>query len=361
MAGATYTFGWPCVFDPSKKTKLLLIWGNNQIYLMGGFLREEMRAALLGGAKLVVIDPKRIDIAKRSNIWLHPKPSTDGVLALGMIKVIIENNLHDKDFVNRWTVGFDELVDHVKSFSLDDVEKVTWVPKSDIERTGRLLASTKPLSLVVGNGIERNLNAFQQLRAIFILRAIVGDINTDGGNVSLTPPPYTRPGTFFNLKDSVRLEKMKNKKALGPGYHIAQRNAYIPIQTFVKSVLEEEPYPIKAAICVLTDPLVSYPDTEATCRAFMKLDFSVVAEIFHTPTTNVADIVLPAAWGAEHDTVGYWPGYHEEMRAYPKIVDPPGEARSDPDWINKLSEELGLGGVWKNEEEALNYMLAPSG
>jgi len=361
VAGATYTFGWPCVFDPNKETKLLLMWGNNQIYLMGGFLREEMRTALLGGAKLVVIDPKRIDIAKRADIWLHPKPSTDGALALGMIKVIIENNLYDRDFVNQWTVGFDELADHVKSFSLDDVEKVTWVPKTNIEETARLLASTKPLSLVVGNGIERNLNAFQQLRAIFILRAIVGDINTSGGNVRLTPPPYTRPGTFINLKNSVRLEKIKNKEVLGPEYGIAQRNAYIPIQSFVKSFSGEAPYPIKAAICVLTDPLVSYPDTEATYQAFMKLDFTVVSEIFHTPTTNVADIVLPAAWGAEHDTVGYWPGYHEEIRAYPKIVDPPGEALSDPDWINKLSEELGLKGIWKNEEEALDYMLAPSG
>jgi anaerobic selenocysteine-containing dehydrogenase len=114
-------------------------------------------------------------------------------------------------------------------------------------------------------------------------------------------------------------------------------------------------------VCLLTDPLMSYPDTEATYRAFMKLDFTVVSEIFHTPTTNVADIVLPAAWGAEHDGLGYWPGYHEEIRAYPKLVEPPGEARSDADWINELSAKMGLEGVWKSEEEALDFMLKPSG
>jgi anaerobic selenocysteine-containing dehydrogenase len=361
VAGATYTFGWPCVFDPKAETKLLLLWGNNQIYLMGGFIREEIRAALQGGAKLVVIDPKRTDIVKRADVWVHPRPSTDGALALGMIKVIIEENLYDADFVSKWTVGFDKLEEHVKTFSLEEVERLTWVPRAQIVETARLLARTKPLALVVGNGIERSFNAFQQLRAVFILRAILGDINTPGGNVCMTPPPYTRLGNFFNLKGSVRLEKMKDKTVLGPEYRVAQGAAIIPMQTFVKAILEGKPYPIRAAMCILTDPLMSYPDTEQTYRAFMKLEFTVVSEIFHTPTTNVADIVLPAAWGAEHDTVGYWPGYHEEMRAYPKLVEPPGEARSDPDWINELSARMGLAGVWKNEEEALDFMLKPSG
>lgn len=361
MAGATYTFGWPCVFDPNPGTKLLLMWGNNQIYLMGGFLREEMRAALQGGAKLVVIDPKRTDIVKRADVWVHPRPSTDGALALAMCKVIIEEKLYDTDFVSKWTVGFDKLEQEIKAFTLDDAERITWVPKAQIVETARLLARTKPLALVVGNGIERSFNAFQQLRAVFVLRAIIGDINTPGGNVCVDPPPYTRLGNFFELKDSVRLAKMKDKTVLGPEYRIAQGAAIIPMQTFVKSILEGKPYPIRAAICILTDPLMSYPDTEQTYRAFLKLEFTVVSEIFHTPTTRVADIVLPAAWGAEHDTVGYWPGYHEEIRAYPKLVEPPGEARSDADWINALSAKLGLGGEWKNEEEALDFMLKPSG
>ena len=87
----------------------MIFWGNNQIELMGGFVKEEMRTALLGGAKLIVIDPKRIDIAKRANIWVAPRPGSDGILALGMIKYVIENHLYDKEFVEKWTVGFDEL------------------------------------------------------------------------------------------------------------------------------------------------------------------------------------------------------------------------------------------------------------
>ena len=78
-----------------------------------------------------------------------------------------------------------------------------------------------------------------------------------------------------------------------------------------------------------------------THEAFCKLDLLVVSELFPTPTSEVADIVLPVAWGAEHDSLGYWPGWHEEIRAYPKVVEPPGEARSVASWISKLAKRLG--------------------
>lgn len=360
MAGAAYTFGWPCVFDPKSNTGLVVLWGNNQIYLMGGFIREDLRSALQGGAKLLVIDPRKIDIAKRADIWISPRPQSDGVLALGMIKVIIEENLYDSDFVNKWTVGFEKLQEHTKRLSLSDIESLTWVPRLQIQKAARLYAQTKPVSLVVGNGIERSINAFQQLRAIFIMRALVGDMNTPGGNVRLTPAPFARLGHFFLIGKSPR--KAETKMQLGNEFPISMTSAYIPPQSFVSAILEEKPYPMKVALCILTNPLLSYPDTEATYKAFMKLDFIAVSELFHTPTTALADIVLPAAWGAEHDTVGYWPGWHEEIRAYPKLIEPPGEARSDPEWINELAKRLNLGEFfWNNEKEAFDEMLKPSG
>ncbi len=83
---------------------------------MGGFIREELRSALQGGAKLLVIDPKKIDIAKRADLWLNPKPQSDGALAMGMSKVIVEENLYDADFVAKWTVGFEKLKEEVGTF-----------------------------------------------------------------------------------------------------------------------------------------------------------------------------------------------------------------------------------------------------
>ena len=194
------------------------------------------------------------------------------------------------------------------------------------------------------------------------MRALVGHLNTPGGNISLNPAPFTRPGRFFHLKDSPRIDKIKQKKVVGNEFKLAMSSAYIPTQSLVRGILDEKPNSIKAALCILSDPLVSYPDTEMTYNAFMKLDFFVVSELFMTPTAAIADVVLPAAWGREHDTLGYWPGWFGEIRAYPKIVEPPGEARSDPDWINDLAKRLGLERFfWKDEKEAINHMLRPSG
>ncbi len=327
---------------------------------MGGFLREEFRSALQGNAKLMVIDPKRIDIAKRADVWLCPRPQSDGVLALGMIKVIIEEGLYDREFVENWTVGFDKLRDHVRTFSLDDVERLTWVPHRKIEDAARLFGRIRPVSLVVGNGIERAQHAFQTLRAVFILRALVGDINTPGGNVCLTPGEFTRMGRFYLVGKSPRRKELYNSVA--KEHPITISSAYIPTQSLVKAILDEKPYPIKGVLCFLTDPLVSYPDTEQTYKAFMKLEFIAISEIFPTPTTQIADIVLPAAWGAEHVAMGHWPGWHEEVRVYEKLVDPPGEARADTDWINDLAGRLGLGEqFWEDEMGAFKELLAPSG
>ncbi len=329
---------------------------------MGGYVRRAVDGALRSGSKIIVIDPRKIDIAKKADIWISPKPGTDGVLALGMIKVLIEERLFDSEFVDKWTIGFEKVKEEITSFSLDDVENKTWVPKSKIQDCARLYAKYKPACLMVGNGLERSVHAFQQMRALYIMRALVGTLNTPGGNVEVKPAPFTRPGHFFHLKNSNRLEEIKKGNVVGHEFNMAMLSAYVPTQSLVKGILEEKPNPIKAGICILSNPMISYPDSETTRRGLMKLDFFVVSEIFPTPTTAIADIVLPAAWGAEHDTVGYWPGWIGEIRAYPKLVNPPGEARSDINWLNDLGRRLGnTEYFWRTTEEALDYMLKPSG
>jgi anaerobic selenocysteine-containing dehydrogenase len=93
VAGPSFTFGMPLNADPQANTGSLVVWGDNEFYLMGGEIRETFRSAILGGAKLVVIDPKKIDIAKRADVWISPRPQSDGVLTMGMLKVMIEERL----------------------------------------------------------------------------------------------------------------------------------------------------------------------------------------------------------------------------------------------------------------------------
>jgi len=308
---------------------------------------------------LVVINPKQIDLAKRADMWIPLRPNSDGAFALGVIKVITEEKLYDQEYVLNGTVGFDKLEEHIKTFTLEDVEKVTWVPKETVIKFARLYAKSKPARTQIGHAAEAAPNSFQSLRTIAILMAICGNVGVPGGQVFVAPPPYYRPGKFYF---PTGFDRKAEEIAVGKEFKLATKNAFIPTQSFMTAVLEGKPYPIKAAMGILTDPMMSYPDSERVYRTFQKLELLVMAEIFPTPSTAVADFVLPIAWGAEHDTVGFWPGWYQDIRAYPKLIDPPGEAKTDAWWITELAKRLGFGDTfWKDETEVLNYWLAPSG
>jgi anaerobic selenocysteine-containing dehydrogenase len=129
----------------------------------------------------------------------------------------------------------------------------------------------------------------------------------------------------------------------------------------VKAILEEKPYPVKAALFFATNPLLTYPDATKTYQALMKLDLMVVTDLFMTPTAAIADIVLPAAAFCEYDEVAPYPATYGAILAYPKVVDPPGECWSDMKIINELAKRLGLKQYfWDDEKEALDVILQPS-
>ncbi|WP_227762271.1 molybdopterin-containing oxidoreductase family protein [Zhaonella formicivorans] len=360
LASSAVTFGskYPTHHhDMSHLPNLHIIWGANSAQTRGPLVREWLRASLLKGSKLVVIDPKKIDIAKRADLWIRPRPGSDAALAMGILKVTIEENLYDKDFVARLTVGFDALLEEVKKFTLDDVEKVTWVPKEQIQQVARMYANHKPAVIHQGNAISHGMKSFQTNRCIDILRGISGPPNTPAWDATFTGPPYNRMGRFILLKQFPR----KPEKTLGSEYKWALATAYIPHHALLKGILEEKPFPIKAAMVIVSNPLSSYPDARRAYEAFKKLEFVVVADLFMTPTAHLADIILPAATSGEHDTIGYW-GEDGALRAFPKLVDPPGEAWPDIKWINELAKRLGLQEYfWANEQGGMEYMMEPSG
>lgn len=276
---------------------------------------------------------------------------------MGVLKVIVEEGLYDKKFVKRWTNGFEHLEEQVKKYSLEEVEKITWVPRDQVEKMARLYAQNRPASIQWGNALEQVSNPVQACRAIAIMRAITGNIGVPGGEVFTESATFTRPGRFMLLGKYPR----RPERTLGNEFKWAMMTAYIPYQSLVKGILEERPYPIKSVFVILSNPLITYPNAQEVFRAFMKLDFIVVSEIFMTPTAAMADIVLPAATGGEHDALGYWPP-DGEIRAYPKIVDPQGDCWPDVKIINELAKRLDLKkDFWEDASESLEVMLQPSG
>ncbi len=358
LQGQVCTYGWSSVPDIHHTPEVIVMWGCNSNHTSGAIRRENLAANIQNGSKVVVVDPMRIDTARVADIWVKPRPGSDLALVLGVLKVIIEEGLYDKDIVANWTVGFDKLEEHVRTFSLKEVEELTWVPQKQIEAFARMYGRAKSAVIQVGNAIDMQTNGFQTVRAISILRGITGHLNIHGGDIYLTPAGFLRFGRFYLLSKYRR----PTHKILGDKFKMCQRMGLIPAHTLITAILEEKPYPVKAAYFILTNPLISFPNSKRTYEALMKLELLVTPEIFMTPTAALADFVLPAAWGMECDELGYWPGWYEELRAHPKIVDPPGECWSNAKILNELAKRLGMQeDFWDDDEEGLDDMVEPLG
>jgi anaerobic selenocysteine-containing dehydrogenase len=353
-----FTFGQGAVPDEEHVPDLLVVWGTNPNHTSGGIRRQTVIKIAESDAKIAVIDPRKIDMAGIADMWIKPRPGTDGALAMGLLKVVVDEDLYDEDFVREWTLGFDALKAELASFTVADVAQVTWVPEEQIVALSRMIGTSKPTCLHWGNGIDQGVQPFQTHRAISILAAITGNLNVPGGIVLPDPETnFLRPGKFYMLSK----RRAFADKTIGKEFPMTLKSTSVPSWSLVKAILEGEPYAPRALFSMLTNPMTSFVDSTRTRQALEEIEFSVVLDLFMTPTAAVADIVLPVAFGMEHDEVGYWPGWYNEVRAHPKIVEAPGEARPDTWIINELAKRLELPDFWDEDHEALDAWLAPSG
>ena len=345
--------------DLEHSPELIMVWGANHLSTSAdGILAPELSSAIKKGSKLIVIDPFRTKLAKRSALWLQIKPGTDLLLALGMIKVIIEEGLFDKEFVEKWTLGFEELRSHVSNLSFREIQNATWISTEDLKEAARLYARAGSACILWGNAIDHTINSVDTARALVTLMALSGNLDRPGGNIEAPLPKVIRPGEFV-LIDKFR--KIKDKM-IGKDFRLASMLGFVPFSAAIKCMLSEEPYKIRCVYVQGTNPLVSYPNPQEVFEAFKKVEFVVVAELFMTPTAQMADIVLPVATHFEFDDLGFYVLPFGKILARPKIVDPPGECRSDIKIINELARRLGLEDTfWDDEQECINYILKPSG
>jgi anaerobic selenocysteine-containing dehydrogenase len=335
--------------------KLIIIWGCAWTEKTGKFWEEHIKPCLAAGGKLVVIDPRWLVIADKADLWIKPRPGSDPVIAMGLLKVIIEEELYDKDFVDNWTVGFDQMQQEVKRFTLDDVERITWVPKEQIQQLARWYSKLQPSYIRIGMGaFGQGSTGFQGCRVLGILGVIVGPDAIPGWGVKQSRVPTVRGRQLYLLDEFPRSIEAN----LARQYKYAVRANYIPDLELINGILEDK---IKAVLITQSEPLITFLNARKTYRAFMKVDFLVSANIFMTPTPSISDIVLPVATTNECDSI-YVGTANSPPYALPKIVDPPGEARSDVMILNDLAKRLGLGEYFFDSDvESINYVLVPSG
>ncbi|MFC1964296.1 molybdopterin-dependent oxidoreductase [Chloroflexota bacterium] len=353
-----FTFGFFPYPDDAKSTKCILVWGSNPRETAISRYRYLQRS-LEQGASLIIIDPARIDLTDRADLWLKVRPASDLALALGMINVIVNEELYDKGFVKNWTTGFEELKAHVKSYTPKRVSEITWVDADSIRETARLYATTRPAIIQWGDGIEHNINSFQMARALAILKTITGNIGIPGGEVACSALPLdSRTSREFSLADNIPKELRAKRVSSGDG--MLPTVFYALPQTSIRAILDEKPYPIRAVYALAGNNLMTFSNTSESLEAFQKLDFLAVTDMFMTPTAALADIVLPVTTYLEHDSL-------REAHEYPAVtvqqkVAQVGEARSDYQILSGLAKKLGIGEYfWDTEEECLDHILNNAG
>lgn len=353
-----HTCGFYPVADLHNPTNLIVAWGSNILDTNEeGQISTLTLQQLKNGAKLMVVDPRRTRLAERADLFLQLKPGTDAALALGFIHVIITELLYDRDFVDNFTHGFEELCDQAQRFTPEMVEGITGV-KADLIRQGaRLYARSKPAALQWGNAIEHDIQVFDSARALICLMAITGNLEVPGGNINPHDPKIMGLGPFVRAD----LIPDKAKTMIGAHHGTIPRMMTVPPAYFRQAILTESPYPVKGYYGMCTNPLVTWADSRTTFAALNRLEFIAMADIFMTPTAAMADIVLPVAHQYEINDIGHYGIGHGIIFARPQVVKPPAECWPDMKILNELGKRVSPPELWhEHHEEFLEDVLRPS-
>ena len=326
-SASVMTTGVSAGVDPLSfvHSRYIVIWGCNTIstHMHQWPMIAEARRA---GAKVVVVDPIRSRTAAEADWHVRIRPGTDAALALGMMNVIIAEDLIDADYVADHTVGFDELKERAAKYPPDRVAAITALPADDVRRLAREYATTQPSVIRVGVAVERHRNGGQAVRALVSLPALVGAWRHVGGGV-LQSAARSLPS---------RSDRISRPDFIRPGTRVVNQ---IEMGSALTGDLDP---PIKALFVYNCNPMVTVPDQQAVARGLERDDlFTVVSEQFQTDTADYADILLPASTQLEQFELVYSWGQFFLGISEPAIA-PRGESVPNAELFRRLAAAFGF-------------------
>ena len=284
-----------------RDPEVIFCWGNNCVASSSdGFFGDWLVEVMRRGSKLVVVDPRLTWLAARADIWIQPRPAVDSAVAIAMLKVIIDEDLYDHDFVDRWTYGFEALVQRCAEYDFDLLCERAWVPAEKIREAARLFAAGRHTAVQLGLALDMQRNGIGAVRAIISMLAICGNIDQPGGQIFTGAPfdfHYFSWG-FDELPEDVQ------KMVIGYDEYPFIRMGMVLDQPDLAVVQAEteKPYGFTGAIMMGTNPLacMSNADLNRVYPVLQKLKFIAVADWRMTPTIQMlADVALPVAMCVE--------------------------------------------------------------
>jgi len=327
-----------------EKADVILITGSNTTEnhpVLSSFVK---RAVTQRGVKLIVVDPRRIKIAKYAHKWLRQNLGTDVAWINGLMHVIIEEALYAKDYVDSRTVGFEDLKKTVAQFTPDAVEKITGIPARDIIDAARMYAGAERGSILYCMGITQHTTGTDNVKSLANLAMLCGNVGIEGGGVNPLRGQNNVQGAcdmgglpdVYSGYQKVIDAKIRTRMAQAWGVAELPDQPGLKVTQMIPAAHDGK---LKALYVIGENPLVSDPDLNHCEKSLANLDFLVVQDIFLTETAKLADVVLPSTCYAEKD--GTFSNTERRVQLVRKAVDPPGVAHDDWDIICEIATRMG--------------------
>ena len=322
------------------------------------------RAVRQRGAKLIVADPREIDLVKYAAIWLRQKPGTDVALLNGMMNVIIAEGLYDKPYVETRTEGFEEMKKIVEKYTPEYASGITGVPAKDIVAAARLYAEAKAASILYTMGITQHTTGVDNVKSIANLAMICGNVGIEGGGVNPLRGQNNVQGAcdmgalpvVFTGYQPVVNEEARAKFEKAWGVTLPSK----PGITIVETLNAAHEGKVRALFVMGENPMLSDPDLNHAREALGRLDLLIVQDILLSETAQLAHVVLPAACFAEKD--GTFSNTERRVQRVRKAVEAPGQAKADWEIIAELSSRMGYPMSYASPEHIMLeiHALTPS-
>ncbi len=326
-------------------SRCIMLWGGNPVMSHPVAARNIM-IGRRNGAKLIVIDPRFTEIAAKADLFLQPRPATDDALALGILNVIINEGLYDKQFVAKWCVGFDELKTRVQEYPPQRVSEITWVAQEEIIKAATMYATNRPGTVHTRMGMLMNTNSVQTVRAISILPAICGDLDVKGGHIMANRPPGFKARREIIDRDLRQPPEIEDRRIgakefplLCSSQSLALNNSHPP--SVIHTILSGKPYPIRA-LWACNNLFLALEDARETKKAMMSLDVVVGSDFFMTPTMELCDYILPPCSFLAREEVLEPLCTCNFIGARQKAIEPEFDTRDEREITYQIIRRMGL-------------------
>jgi formate dehydrogenase alpha subunit len=367
VAGLAAAFGSGAMtnsIDEIEYTNAIFAIGTNTTENHPVISSKVKRAVRLHGAKLIVADPREIDLVKYAAIWLRQKPGTDVALLNGMMNVIISEGLYAKEYVEERTEGFDAMKKVVEKYTPEYAEKITGVPADDIRTAARIYAEAGKAAILYTMGITQHVTGTDNVKSCANLAMLCGYLGMEGGGVDPLRGQNNVQGAcdmgalpvVFTGYQPVANDETRSKFEKAWGVALPPK----PGLTIVETLNAAHDGKVKALFVVGENPMLSDPDLTHAKEALNHLDLLVVQDILLSETAELAHVVLPAACFAEKE--GTFSNTERRVQRVRKALDAPGQAKADWEIICELSTHMGYPMKYAAPEDIMKEIngLTPS-